>query len=448
MPRRRSVAVAMAATTLFAAWAFLKPPLQSPDEGAHFARALGVPTHPWIVPGEAVTIGPAVATPFAGAVPPTPLNALFFQRQNHLSAAGVDALKALPWPEAAGHAAPVERRTSAWSYPAPYYVAVFAVGQAATEACGLSPYASVFAYRLASVGLAALLWAWAWRRLGQCEGLRRWRVPIALVVTLNPMLALVTSSVNPDAVFAPLGALAILAVHEAAGAGTRMRSAFAIVLAALLAKPAGLLLALALIGLLVSLRLLPWWRPAFTWRAVTIVAGAMAVAIALHYAWSVTRTYGQLDPAARSVSGTVVWLGWAWKSYWGLPGYLDYWLPRPWYIALTLLWAANLALAWWRLRERSAATAAQAFVMGAACGFAAAIVAGALLSVPGLSYNVQGRYLFPVGVGIAAVVVHGHQPMRWSFILFLAAFHVALAHESVLRYFGDYGVLVRSLPWR
>jgi hypothetical protein len=43
--------------------------------------------------------------------------------------------------------------------------------------------------------------------------------------------------------------------------------------------------------------------------------------------------------------------------------------------------------------------------------------------------------------------VHAHGWLRWGFVLCLAAFHMALAHESVLRYFGGYGVFLRSLPW-
>jgi uncharacterized membrane protein len=104
----------------------------------------------------------------------------------------------------------------------------------ATHLFDLDPYASIFACRLASVLLAVPLWLWVWRRLGDARDLAAWRPLLFTAVVGNPMLAFLTSSVTPDAVLAPLGALAVLSVYELATAGTRGRSALAIlVLAAL-----------------------------------------------------------------------------------------------------------------------------------------------------------------------------------------------------------------------
>ena len=63
--------------------------------------------------------------------------------------------------------------------------------------------------------------------------------------------------------------------------------------------------------------------------------------------------------------------------------------------------------------------------------------------------RVQGRYLLPVGLGLAAVLVHRRPPAAWALVACLGLFHFALAHESVVRYFGgDYALLLHSLPWR
>lgn len=433
----------------FAIWAFLKPPLQSPDEGAHLARALGVPNQPWIVGREMVAIRPADLTPFVDEAPPAPLAPIFFHRERHLSVADIDALKALPWPQAAPEAEPVPRRTGAWSYPAPYYIAVYAIGRTATRIFALEPYASLYAFRLASVLLAVPLWLWVWRRLGHSGDLRPWRTPLFLGVLLNPMLAFMTSSVNPDAVVAPLGALALLAAYEMATAGTRVRSALLIMLAALLAKPSGPVLALAVIGTIGALWVTRLWRPAHAWRAVLVIAAAIVLAFALHYAWSPTRTYGNRDPVTLTVIGTATWLvRRVWKTYWGMPGYLDYWLPKGWYAVLTLLWLANLAAALGRLRHRPPGWSAQAFVIAAAVCFTGALVAASMIDLSGMGFNLQGRYLFPIALGCAAALVHSRRLLRWSFLTCLALFHAALAHESVLRYFGDYAVFLHSLPWR
>ena len=433
----------------FSVWAFLKPPLQSPDEGQHLVRALAVPSYPWLAPGARLPIAADALSPLALTPAPEPLARLFNRRDLHLDARGVRELKALEWSGARQASAPVPVLSQAWSYPPLYHAGVFALGQGVTRLLALGPYASLFAFRLASVALAAPLWVWVWRRLGQAEGLRPWRAVIFLSITANPMLAFLTASVNPDAVFAPLGALALLAAVELLESRTRVPTALVIVLLALLAKPTGLLLVAAIMATAAGARFVLGWRPPHTLSTLAVLAMAAAVAVAGFYAWSPARTYAATIQAGPDAVGAVRWLWRVWKSYWGTPGYLDYWLSNGWYVGLTAIWLANGLLALWGWRhEHESTRRASRTAAAAAVVFAAGVIGGSLASIPGLEFNVQGRYLLPVGLGIAAVGVHRWPSAAWGFVAFLATFHLALAHESVVRYFGgDYRLLLQSLPW-
>lgn len=435
---------------LFGVWAFLKPPLQSPDEGHHLARALAVPAHPWLARGERVLIGRETLTPLVLSPPPPSLARLFFRRDHHLDAAGVEALRALPWPDAASPAARVEVFTQAWTYPAPYYLALFALGQGATRLLGLEPHASFFAYRLASAALAALLWAWVWTRLRQASQLDAWRPALVAACVANPMLAFLTSSVNPDAVLAPLGALALLATLEVAESGTRVRSALVILVLTALAKPTALLLLASLAGVAVVAKLLPAWRPPHATRALGVIVLSGLAAALLFYAWLPPRTYSAAGAVGPDAIGVVRWLWRVWKSYWGTPGYLDYWLPNAWYLALTAVWLVSAVVAARDWRGEAAPTRRSVlFVASVGALYALILLGGPLAWVPGLGGGVQGRYLLPVSLALALVVVHRRRFVGRAFIGVLGLFHLALAHETVVRYFGgDYGLLWRSLPWR
>jgi len=223
---------------------------------------------------------------------------------------------------------------------------------------------------------------------------------------------------------------------------------------AALAKPTGPLLLAVLLLVVLATHIVPRWRTGHTLRAALAILAAGTIAVLSAYAWMPPRTYGSTVQGGPDAIGAARWLWRVWKSYWGTPGYLDYWLPNGWYVALTALWLVNVSVA--SRKWISGLTAggdaterAAPLVFAAAALFAGAIIAGSLASIPGLGFSVQGRYLLPVGLGLAAVLVHRRPPAAWALVACLVLFHLALAHESVVRYFGgDYALLLRSLPWR
>ena len=96
-----------------AAWAVIRPPLQSPDEPQHLMKANSAWLQPWLnavpdhfVPDRRFVNPLALNTPSA-------LDKLFFQPMNALTIGEVNALRATPWLPPVGPPLPPYQRAIA-----------------------------------------------------------------------------------------------------------------------------------------------------------------------------------------------------------------------------------------------------------------------------------------------------------------------------------------------
>ena len=164
----------------------------------------------------------------------------------------MDLLRATPWLPPQGPPLPPYQRGVA-TYPQVYYWSVHALSEPIIRGAGLNPWDATFVYRLATCALVAVLWALVW------VACRRAGIPgdvagtLLAFVLLTPMLAFISSAINPDAVNDALCALVIVAAWEVLTRGTGATVCAIALLAAALTKPAGLqlaaVLALVAIGL-------------------------------------------------------------------------------------------------------------------------------------------------------------------------------------------------------
>ena len=429
----------------FSVWALIRPPFQTPDEYSHAYKAYSVSRTPWLAPDVWVAAYRRFVNPLAQD---PVLNALSGHTVPFLSRSEIARLKGVGWPAAPGWA--VEKQpSSAFNYPTLYYLPVFAIGQGATEILALTPYQSSFAYRLATVLLAALLWTWVYRVLRQETP---HAVPVFLVVLLNPMLAFMSSGINPDAWLYPLSALAMLYsfrlffTRDAGGWGT-----WASVSACALTKSAALLLyptLAVLVGLLYFMRERTRLLRAAGWFALS----ALFVYL-LFYAWAAPAAAALAAQGLKGISLSVGQFlarerfGFLWVSYWGNLGWLDYRLPDGYYSVLNYLLLGNLA--WVLLHRRSwlehplawyAASFAVVFSLGS---FA---LEYRLLPITG--WVLQGRYFLPVSLGFAMLAAHDGRLAKWALVIFLVVFNAAFMRQTVVRYYdGDWARLWSALPF-
>ena len=428
---------------LFGAWAVLKPPMQAPDEFVHVTRALASPLVPWLANTSDVPIRERDWNPLA--LTPVLLLDLPFHPQKQLSREQLRELRATPWPDGPGTR---HVFTQAWSYPPGFYWVAYAGGSAVTALTGASPYGSTYAYRLVIALLAAAGWAWVFgslRHAGYTPG-QRW---FALAVCIgNPMVAFLSSSVSPDALHDPLVAVAIVSGGLALSEGRRRGELFVALALASLVKFSAVMMA-ALLGAgvtLVLLRRLSWRDAADRLRPVVAVGVLSYFGVAM---WNPLVMYG--TPMVLNLGDyweRLTSLGWhRWVSFWGRPGWLDYEAPDVYYVAIAwiLLVAAVLALP--RL-VRAWRRAPFAPVVTLVCvALVALTLAGeyAYLQRAGLTF--QGRYVLPIMVGVAVLLLSSWRPARWAFLIVLLALHIALVRQSVVRYYGDVDTWKASLPW-
>ena len=283
------------------------------------------------------------------------------------------------------------------------------------------------------------------RHAGYTPG-QRW---FALAVCIgNPMVAFLSSSVSPDALHDPLVAVAIVSGGLALSEGRRRGELFVALALASLVKFSAVMMA-ALLGAgvtLVLLRRLSWRDAADRVRPVVAVGVLLYLGVAM---WNPLVMYG--TPMVLNLADyweRLTSLGWhRWVSFWGRPGWLDYEAPDVYYVAIAwiLLVAAVLALprlvrAWHR--------APFAPVVTLVCvALVALTLAGeyAYLQRAGLTF--QGRYVLPIMVGVAVLLLSSWRPARWAFLIVLLALHIALVRQSVVRYDGDADTWKASLPW-
>jgi hypothetical protein len=444
----RAPALLGLSTLLFlSAWALAKPALQAPDEHGHIVKALSMPGHPWIARQDVLSVPVRLWNPIVAPVPQ--LEKLMFSSAERLTDADIAALKAVAWADPDGP--PVERFNQAWTYPPLFYWVALAGGWTATWALDLAPYASLLAWRFWIVLLAAALWAWVHRVLGELPELREHRLVVVLFVVLNPMLAFISSAVNPDALFIPLAALAVVYSYILLREGRHAGTVCAVLILAGLTKPSALLLMAALASATLALGLVRrvTWPDVWTWARP--VGAAFAVLWFTFYWWSATRLYGPpagemtaADYAQRLLAGS-----WShWVSYWGRLGWLDYEAHGGFYAALAAIVAASAATAapaarrWWR----EGSFPLFAGLVGLA--FVAGTYAGAFFLHPGRGLNLQGRYLLPASIGLAMLVLPQRRAWRVGVVAFLVVFNLALFQGTIDRYFdGDWGRAWRAQPF-
>jgi len=202
--------VGLAVFVYLAGWALIRPPLQSPDEPQHLMKANSVWLQPWLnaVPDRFVPDRGRV-NPLAWETPAI-LDKLFFRPLNALTPGEVDLLRATPWlPPLGPPLAPYQRGVA--TYPQVYYWGVHALSEPIIRGAGLNPWDATFVYRLATCAMVAVLWALVW------VACRRAGIPgdvagtLLAFVLLTPMLAFISSAINPDAVNDALCALVIVA---------------------------------------------------------------------------------------------------------------------------------------------------------------------------------------------------------------------------------------------
>jgi hypothetical protein len=447
-PAVRAWMVGVAVFVYLAGWALIRPPLQSPDEPQHLMKANSVWLQPWLngVSDHFVPDRGRV-NPLAWETPAV-LDKLFFQPLNALSPPDVDALRATPWLPAQGPPlAPYQRAIA--TYPQVYYWSVYALSEPIIRGAGLNPWDATFVYRLATCALVAVLWALVW------AACRRAGIPpdvagtLLAFVLLTPMLAFMSSAVNPDAVNDALCALAIVAAWEVLTRGTGTIACALALLAAALTKPAGMQLAAVLFLVAMGLgaaRLVDRRRAAVV---AGIAVGMVGTAVAVFYAWQPQRFLGSgptNDTVAEYLERRWIMLPDIWRTYWGKLGWLDYYAPAGWYVLMLVLLLVNIACLIWRPRRPTHLT----WYLGTLwILFMLSTFAAELRYLPEAGYTFQGRYLLPAALGLGAVLLHEVRAARMAMVAGLVALNVVLADATVHRYYGGgWQGAVHALPFR
>jgi hypothetical protein len=440
--------VGLAVFIYLAAWALIRPPLQSPDEPQHLMKANSVWLQPWLnTVSDRFVPDRTRVNPLAWDTPPL-LDKLFFRPLNALSAADIDALRATPWLAPDGPAlAPYQRGIA--TYPQGYYWTTFALAEPVIRGAGLTPWDATFVYRLATCALVALVWAFVWMAC------RRAAIPVDVAATLlafvllTPMLAFISSAINPDAVNDALCALAVIAAWEVLTRGTGAPVFAASLLAAALTKPAGLQLAAVLTLVAIGLgaaRLVERRRAAFL---AGLAAATVAAAIAVFYAWQPLR-FLATGPSNDTVAVYLTQRWEArfdmWRTYWGKLGWLDYNAADGWYWLMLALLVVNVACLIWRPRRPAHLT----WYLGTLwILFVGSTFAAELRYLREAGYTFQGRYLLPAALGLGAVLLHEVRAARIAMLAGVLALNLVLARESVQRYYaGSWRVAVHALPFR
>jgi hypothetical protein len=448
---RRSVPAWLVGLLVFlylAGWALIRPPLQSPDEPQHLMKANSVRLQPWLnaVPDQ-YEPDRRYVNPLAWQTPAA-LGKLFFQPMNALTSSDIAQLRTTPWLPRDGPPLPPYQVAIA-TYPQVYYWTVHAVAQPAISLAGLPPWHATFVYRLATCAIVALVWAVVW------VACRRAAIPadiagLLLAITLlTPMLAFMSSAVNPDAVNDALCALAIVAAWEVLTLGTGGALFGTALLAAMLTKPSGLQLAAVLtaaVGGLAAVRVLDRRRAA----TVAAIAVAMTIlAIAVFYAWQPLRFLagGPTDDTIAIYAAK----RWAllfdmWRSYWGQLGWLDYEATDGWYWLMLALVIVNGACLAWR-PQRPARLACYLGVVGVL--FFLSTIGAELRYLREAGYTFQGRYVLPAAIGLGAVVLHQVRAARLALLAGVLVLNLVLMQATVQRYYvGGWPGAIHALRFR
>jgi hypothetical protein len=440
---QRSVALSLLLVGYFGASALVKPAFQAPDEFAHLTRVLAVPLRPWI------TRTPQVPVPhrFANPLLDQPLlHEIPFHPGRKFGAAAIDELEALDWGPRDGAVSP--RYTNAFNYPGLYYGLLFVLGQGATELLGLGPYDAFYAFRLASAALAAAAWTLLFAALHR---LGPWRVPLLAGLALNPMVGMLASSINPDAVFIPLVGLAAALAFDALFLGRGVGRASVALFAALYTKSVAVavfpVLAALLLGV-AALRRRGHTRIAVAWRSAALLLPGVFLPFYLSfYRWRPILMLSEGHSRADYLEELPARLQTLFIGFFGWFGWLDYRAPGFVYALLCLLLLAN-ALVFARRIGGAPERERLLYLVGFAGLFTGVLLAGEWWSLPRSGYVLQGRHLLPVGLGVAALLCHPLRPLRAAFLSVLAALNLWSLPLLVERYYaGRWELLWQALPF-
>lgn len=436
-PATPPVAVALLVFVYFAAWALLRPPLQTPDEPQHLMKATSILLQPWQSAPGRFDLDPRFLNPLAHETPHA-LDKLFFKPYNALTSSEIEGLRRVRWPAtdaAPGALKPYERAIA--SYPSLYYLAVFTVAQPIVHLLGLSPYQAIYAYRLTTAAFAAGIWALVWVVLSRTPELSALAPALFAFVLVNPMLAFISSGVTPDAVNDALCHLALLLLWRLATRGESALAAGVVLCAAALTKPSGLQFAGVAIAVLALLAVTGRIDRRKAARAAAVAAGAGLVAVATFYAWTppLFMAGGPSNDTFRQFAITRLReAGVMWRMFWGQLGWIDYSIPGIWFALVAVAIAANAAGVVWRPRRPSAPAW---YLAGTFVLFAAVTFAGEYRYLPVAGYTFQGRYLLPVAMGLGSVMWHEAALLRRLLLASIIVINVLLAHETAKRYYVD-----------
>lgn len=424
MPRI-GLAIGMVAVLNAAAWSFITPAFQVPDEVAHVAyvQALGETGRPQAHP-PALRISPEQSIVMAdsgfGKLNAVTYGTAAWSRQQHLLAADL--------------ARPLSRRQTVPAWEAepepPLYYALQAIPYRVAHAETLLD--RIMLMRLLSALLAGLTATLSFLFVRECLPARPWAWTVGgLAVALAPMLGFISGGVNPDALMMTLSAALFLCLARAWRRGVTMRLALCVgglIAAGMLTKVNFYALVPgALFGLTLAAR-----RTTLAWdrRLVRLVGGAVVLAATLFaaalafeaVAWH-RSAFAARPIAPESHVGLWSHIGYIWqvflprlpfqphttltepgyvqlfKSFVGAFGQMTVWFPQ-W---IYLLAAGSFALAaLLAVRFLVAEPRELRWRRGELIGYAA--MAATLLLLVGLSADlrrnligiVQGRYLLPL----------------------------------------------------
>lgn len=440
-PLVQSIAIFSLLFLYLCAWAVIKPPFQSPDEFNHAIKAYSVARNPFITPDPEVKVPRRFMNPLLEA---EILHRMPFHRAVSISDIDVQNLKRLDWSTGVDEET---RVIGMYNYPFLYYQTVFVLGQGGSALWRLSPYDSVFLYRIATALLAALMWLSVFRSLPQELP---YRGSVFLFLVLNPMLAFISSSINVDALLYPLSCLVIIGFYRL---GFHERERGFLALSALVS--AGLTKASALVffpALALGSGAIFFRSKAFRLRpTVWVGLAALVVVWVSFYLW-VPR------PDHTTYVGVPVHMGvWDYinkipsrelfQSYWGVLGWLDFRLAPPYYRLLALLLTINAVLVLMSGRKWLEAGFTW-YAMLVSALFSAGLLAVEYLLLPRYGFVLQGRYFLPVSLGLAMLLVHRWSWVRYTFLVYLIVFSSLLFHESVDRFYdGDWERVWRAHPF-
>jgi hypothetical protein len=426
-PRRRTaLAVAIVAFLNAAAWSFITPAFQVPDEVAHVAYVqsvgeTGAPPHE----PRSIVLSPeqeaAMAdTGFGSAFGRTLNAAAWSPLQQHRLA--IDLRR------------PLSRRASVFAgegepEPPLYYTLESLPYRAASSATLLDRLTLMRLLSAAFAGITALL---CFLFVRECLPGRPWAWTVGgLGVAFAPMLGFVSGGVNPDALLYTLSAALFLCVARAWRRGMTTRLALcagALIAAGMLTKVNfyGLVPG-ALLGLTLAARrtTLAWDRRLARLLGATVAVGAALFALGIGFELLVWHRPFMLGRPASPESHVGLWshVGYIWqvflprlpfqphttlthpgyeqlfRSFMGVFGWMVVWLPAQAYraAAAVLLLVGALAVRSLRANPRELGWRRRELL-----GYLA--MAGALLLLIGLSADfrrdilhiVQGRYLLPL----------------------------------------------------